>query len=274
MIKADLHVHTEMSDSSFTIEQVLELAKEKGLTHIAITNHDTVKGLKEAVELGKEYGITVIPGIEISAYDYKRNRKVHLLGYGIDLEGKHIKKICDRLLKDRNEMTLNQACIIRDLGYDISVEEVKQYSKNSGVAYKQHIMQVLINKGYIEQIYSPLYKELFGKNGPCEMELEYIDIYDALDAIIKDKGIPVIAHPGQLKSYELIEELVDKGLVGIEKYHISHSKEDEEKIDELANRYNLIVTGGSDFHGDYAKKRVLGCRTTPQETVEYIIKNI
>ena len=80
MIKADLHVHTEMSDSSFTIEQVLELAKEKGLTHIAITNHDTVKGLKESVELGKEYGITVIPGIEISAYDYKRNRKVHLLG--------------------------------------------------------------------------------------------------------------------------------------------------------------------------------------------------
>lgn len=274
MIKADLHVHTEMSDGSFTVEEVIKLAKEKGLTHIAITNHDTVKGLKEAIELGEKYGVNIIPGIEISAYDYKRNRKVHLLGYGIDLEGKNIKNICDRLLKDRNEMTLNQAKIIRDLGYDIYLEEIKKYSKNSGVAYKQHIMQVLINKGYIQEIYSPLYKELFGKNGPCEMELEYIDVYDALEAIIKDNGIPIIAHPGQLKSYELIEELVDKGLVGIEKYHVSHSKEDENKIDELAKKYNLLITGGSDFHGDYAKNRVLGCRTSPQESVEYIIRNI
>ena len=88
-----------MSDSSFTIEQVLELAKEKGLTHIAITNHDTVKGLKEAIELGKKYGLEVIPGVEISAYDYKRNRKVHLLGYGIDLKNKALnKKMID--LKD------------------------------------------------------------------------------------------------------------------------------------------------------------------------------
>ncbi len=274
MIKADLHVHTEMSDGSFTIEEVIKLAKEKGLTHIAITNHDTVKGLKEAIELGEKYGVNVIPGIEISAYDYKRNRKVHLLGYGIDLEGKNIKNICDRLLKDRNEMTLNQAKIIRDLGYDISLEEVKKYSKNSGVAYKQHIMQELINKGYIQEIYSPLYKELFRNGGPCEMELEYIDVYDALEAIIKDNGIPIIAHPGQLKSYELIEELVGKGLVGIEKYHVSHSKEDENKIDELAKKYNLLITGGSDFHGDYAKNRVLGCRTSPQESVEYIIRNI
>ena len=274
MIKADLHVHTEMSDGSFTVEEVIKLAKEKGLTHIAITNHDTVKGLKEAIEIGEKYGVNVIPGIEISAYDYKRNRKVHLLGYGIDLEGKNIKKLCDTLLKDRNEMTLNQVKIISDLGYDISLEEVKAYSKNSGVAYKQHIMQVLINKGYIQEIYSPLYKELFRNGGPCEMELEYIDIYDALDAIIKDNGIPIIAHPGQLKSYELIEELVDKGLVGIEKYHVSHSKEDENKIDELAKKYNLLITGGSDFHGDYSKKRVLGCRISPQESVEYIIKNI
>ena len=173
MIKADLHVHTEMSDGSFTVEEVIKLAKEKGLTHIAITNHDTVKGLKEAIEIGEKYGVNVIPGIEISAYDYKRNRKVHLLGYGIDLEGKNIKKLCDRLLKDRNEMTLSQVKIISDLGYDISLEEVKAYSKNSGVAYKQHIMQVLINKGYIQEIYSPLYKELFRNGGPCEMEIEF-----------------------------------------------------------------------------------------------------
>ena len=270
MIKADLHIHTDISDGSLSTEEVIKNAKEKNLTHIAITNHDTVKGLKEAVELGKKYNIVVIPGVEISAYDYKRNRKVHLLGYGIDLDGKHITNLCERLLKDRNEMTLKQVQIIRSLGYDITEEEVKIYGKNSGVSYKQHIMQVMIDKGYVKEIYAPLYKELFKKNGPCEMEIKYIDVFEAIDAIIKDNGLPVIAHPGQMKSYELVKELVDKGLFGIEKYHVSHSLEDYERVDELSKLYNLIVTGGSDFHGSYAKNRSLGDFITPSESIEFM----
>ena len=274
MIKADLHIHTDISDGSLTTEEVIKQAKENGLTHIAITNHDTVKGLKEAMQLGKKYDIVVIPGIEISAYDYKRNRKVHLLGYVIDLEGKNITKLCENILKDRNEMTLKQVQIIKSLGYDINENEVKAYSKNSGISYKQHIMQVLIDKGYVKEIYDPLYKELFKKNGPCNMEIKYIDVFDAIDAIIKDNGLPVIAHPGQMNSYELIGELVDKGLFGLEKYHVSHSIDDYEKVDELARLYNLMVTGGSDFHGSYAKNRTLGCCTSPSNSVKRIMKNI
>ena len=270
MIKADLHIHTDISDGSLSTEEVIKNAKEKNLTHIAITNHDTVKGLKEAVELGKKYNIVVIPGVEISAYDYKRNRKVHLLGYGIDLDGKHITNLCERLLKDRNEMTLKQVQIIKSLGYDITEEEVKVYAKNSAVSYKQHIMQVLIDKGYIKEIYAPLYKELFKNNGPCEMEIKYIDVFEAIDAIIKDNGLPVIAHPGQMNSYELVKELVDKGLFGIEKYHVPHSLEDYERVDELSKLYNLIVTGGSDFHGSYAKNRSLGDFITPSESIEFM----
>ena len=273
MIKADLHIHTDISDGSLTTEEVIKLAKENGLTHIAITNHDTVKGLKEAIEIGKKYDIVVIPGIEISAYDYKRNRKVHLLGYGIDLEGKNITKLCEKLLKDRNEMTLKQVKIIKSLGYDINEEEVKAYGKNSNVSYKQHIMKVMMDKGYINELYPPLYKELF-KHGPCNMEIKYIDVFEAIDATIKDNGLPVVAHPGQMNSYELIEELADKGLVGIEKYHISHSEEDCKKVDELLKKYNLIATGGSDFHGNYAKNRTLGCRTSPSESVKFILDKI
>ena len=274
MIKADLHIHTDISDGSLTTEEVIKKAKENGLTHIAITNHDTVKGLKDAIELGKEYNIVVIPGIEISAYDYKRNRKVHLLGYGLDLEGKHVSNLCKRLLKDRDDMTLKQVDIIKSLGYDINRDEVKFYGKNSETSYKQHIMQVMIDKGYVEEIYAPLYKELFKNNGPCNMEVKYIDVFDAIDAIIKDNGIPVVAHPGQMNSYELIEELVEKGLVGIEKYHISHSEEDYKRVDKLAKKYNLIVTGGSDFHGSYVKNRNMGCCTAPSESVKFIERRI
>ena len=272
MIKADLHIHTDISDGSLTTEEAIKLAKENGMTHISITNHDTVKGLKEAIELGKKYGICVIPGIEISAYDYKRNRKVHLLGYGFDIEGQHLTKLCSRLLNDRNEMTLKQVEIIKFLGYDITLDEVKEYGKNSGVAYKQHIMQVLIDKGYINEIYAPLYKELFQKNRPCHMEVEYIDVYDALEAIIKDNGIPVLAHPGQMNSYELLEELAHKGLVGVEKYHRSHNEEDHEIIDRLAKKHGLIITGGSDFHGKYGKDNTIGSHTCPSESISHILE--
>lgn len=271
MILADLHIHTDISDGSLTTEEVIKLAKKNGLTHIAITNHDTVKGLKEAIKIGKEEGIYVIPGIEISAYDYKRKRKVHLLGYGFDLEGKHITNLCKRLLKERNEMTLKQTDIIKSLGYDICIEEVKEYGENSEVAYKQHIMQVLIDKGYIDKIYAPLYKELFKNNGPCQMEVEYIDVYDAMEAIIKDNGIPVLAHPGQLNSYDLLEELIDAGLLGVEKYHISHNDEDYSRIENLAKKHNLIVTGGSDFHGTYGKNVTVGSYISPVESVEFIL---
>lgn len=271
MIKADLHVHSDISDGSFTTEEIIKLAKENGLTHIAITNHDTVKGLEDAIELGNKYGVIVIPGVEISAYDYKRNRKVHLLGYGFDLDGNHITHLCKRLLKDRDEMTLRQIKIMNTLGYDISEDEVKSYGKNSGISYKQHIMKVLMDKGYTDDIHPPLYKELFKNNGPCHMEVEYIDVYEAIDAIIKDNGIPVIAHPGQLKSYEILEELVEKGLIGVEKYHPSHSEEDHKIVENLAKKHNLIVTGGSDFHGEYNKKRKIGSCISPIEGVEFIL---
>lgn len=271
MIKADLHIHSDISDGSLTTKEIIILAKENNLTHIAITNHDTTKGLKEAIELGNKYGVTVIAGVEISAYDFKRNRKVHLLGYGINLESQHINNLCKRLLKDRDEMTLRQVEILNSLGYDISKEEVQLYAKNSGISYKQHIMKVLMDKGYTDDIYPPLYKELFKNNGPCHMEVEYIDIYDAIDAIIKDNAIPVIAHPGQLKSYEILEELVEKGLVGIEKYHPSHNEEDYIKVDNLAKKHNLITTGGSDFHGEYNKKRKIGSCISPSKSVEFIL---
>ena len=131
-------------------------------------------------------------------------------------------------------------------------------------------MQVLIDKGYIKEIYAPLYKELFKNNGPCEMEIKYIDVFEAIDAIIKDNGLPVIAHPGQMNSYELVKELVDKGLFGIEKYHVSHSLEDYERVDELTRYLRVIVTGGSDFHGSYAKNRSLGDFITPSESIEFM----
>lgn len=273
-IKADLHCHTTISDGSFTVKETLELAKMNGLTHLAITNHDTVRGLKEAIALGKEIGITVIPGIEISAYDYKRNRKVHLLGYNFDLKGTHLTVVCKKLLEDRHELSIKQSQIIRSYDYELPQEALDIYSKDSQVLYKQHIMKALMDRGYTEHINGKLYHNLFKGSGPCNLEIEYIDVFKALEAIIADGGIPVLAHPGQLDSYELVEELVPLGLRGIEKYHCSHNEEALIKIQQLADKYQLFVTGGSDFHGLYGTEGTIGSFICPEESLNYLKANV
>ena len=201
-MKGDLHVHTSISDSSFTTEETLKMAKENNVTHIGIVNHDTVRGLKDAIKMGEKLGIRVIPGIEISAYDYKNNRKVHMLGYN--------------LLKRRNENSKWQIRKIIEAGYDLDIKFIREKSEDSNIIYKQHIMQALIEKNYTDKIYSDLYQKLFKNNGICAKDIEYIDVFEALKAIKKDNGVAVLAHPGQLNSYEIIPELVKEGLDGIE----------------------------------------------------------
>ncbi|MGL4346371.1 MAG: PHP domain-containing protein [Cellulosilyticaceae bacterium] len=250
-MKADLHIHTTISDGSYGIEAIIGMAKVKGLTHLGITNHDTVQGLGEMMRIGREEHITIIPGIEISAYDQKRKKKVHLLGYGFDLEAPHIKAICEPLLEARNAQTLWQLDKVMALGYQIDPEAVLGRAAKSGVCYKQHIMAELMLKGYSTGVYDTLYQQLFKGNGVCQGDIVYIPVEEALAAIKRDHGIAVLAHPGQLDSYELIPELAQQGLDGIEYNHKDHTKEDKARILASVKADDLLLTGGSDFHGAY-----------------------
>lgn len=268
-MRGDLHVHTNISDGSFNIDEILRIAKEEGLTHIGITNHDTVNGLTEAIELGKEFGIKVIPGIEISAYDFQNNRKVHILGYNFNLQREHIRQICDPILKKRNRNSMVQMEKIINEGYDLDVNYIKSLSISSEVIYKQHIMQALIQKHYTDKIYSDLYKRIFKNNGVCASGIDYVDVYKAVEAIVNDGGIAILAHPGHLNSYDIIPELVSKGLRGIEINHHSHTEEDKQKIRSFAEDHNLILTGGTDFHGSYGENNIkLGEIESPTEYLD------
>lgn len=270
-MKGDLHVHTNISDGSYCIEDTLQMAIKNQVTHIGITNHDTVKGLKDAIELGKNLGIKVIPGIEISAYDFKNNRKVHILGYDFNLDGKHIKKLCDPVLEKRHESSKEKINILIKNGYDLDLDYILQLSKDSEIIYKQHIMMNLIKKNYTESIYSDLYKKLFKNQGICSGDIQYIDALEAVKAIKKDGGLAVLAHPGQLNSYDIISDLVSAGLGGIEINHHSNKNDDLIKIKELSQIYNLILTGGSDFHGQYEEVSYdIGSFTCPEETLRLL----
>lgn len=267
----DLHVHTNISDGSFSTEEVIRMAKKKGITHIAITNHDTMRGLEEAVELGNQIGVKVIPGIEISAYDFENNRRVHLLGYNFKLDGLNINQLCYPTLIKRNIKSEEQVSKLLYEGYEIDLIYLRTISRISKIIYKQHIMDALVKKHYTDSIYSDLYRRLFKNNGVCAGEIKYVDVYDAVEAIQKDGGVAVLAHPAQFNSFDIIPKLIEKGIWGIEINHHSNSKEDQMRILEIANKYNLQLTGGSDFHGKYSEKPIdLGDITTPSKVLNYL----
>ncbi len=268
-MKADLHVHTNISDSSLSIEETLKMACKNGVRYLGIVDHDTVEGIGKAIEAARQYGVEIIPGIEISAYSYKKNKKVHILGYNYSHHATNITKLCSTMLEARTQMSLWQVQKLIENGYDISVEEVMNKATNSTAVYKQHIMDVLVDRGYTYKIYSDLYYSLFKNNGICCGSIDYIDVFEAIKAIKNDGGLAVLAHPGQLDSYDLIGEIVAVGLDGIEINHIDHTPEDILRICAIREKYNLLLTGGSDFHGEYGVELEIGDICMPEQYIEF-----
>ena len=260
---ADLHVHSHYSDGFSSVKELFEMASHKGLTHLSLVDHDTIRGIESAQIAGEKHGITVIPGIEISAYDFLRNRKVHILGYSFDKNATHIQELCEPLLTRRHENSLWQIEQLRKYQFDIEVEDVAEIVKMSGVIYKQHIMECLTNADFNTDAYRQLYKKLFKGNGICARDIEYVDAISAVKAIKADNGYAVLAHPGQLDSFDIIPDLVKNRLDGIERNHTDHSEEDRQRVEQYANEYSLFQTGGSDFHGRYGNSVEIGDELSP-----------
>lgn len=250
----ELHSHSNISDGYLDTRELIELAKSKKITHLAISNHDTTNGIIEAINLAKKYDITIIPSIEISAFDFKNKKKVHILGYYFDPKDDFLDDFCKDLRVRRIENSIMMIEKIVKLGYKISLEQVKEFAKKSTGIFKQHIMHALIQSGYSETIYSPLYYELFNaKDGKVFTPLVYIDVFDAVQAIKQCNGLAVLAHPALSDCINLVPALKKVGLDGIEVYHTYHNEEQVSYLLEVAKEKKLLVTGGSDYHGFYGK---------------------
>ncbi|BBI35925.1 PHP domain-containing protein [Cohnella abietis] len=259
----DLHCHTKVSDNSFTIREVISMAKEEGVSHLAITDHDTTSGLLEAKLIGHELGVHIIPGIEISAYDYSRQTRAHILGLYVTPGHNALSELCEPMIKKRHEASYAMVERIIAAGYDISWELVESYAVGGTGVYKQHIMHALLTKGYTETIYGTLYKKLFsrGEDGAAEgiayMKLDYVNVYDAIDAIRQAGGVPVLAHPKQFNNFAAVPAWKTAGLQGIEVLHPLHDEQAEKLSRQIAVNFGLLQTGGSDFHGFYGERE--GC---------------
>ena len=259
-IRVDLHVHTTVSDGSDAFTEALAQAAERHITHIAFTNHDTTSGLDTAIDLGEAYGVEVIGGVEISAWDAVRERKVHVLGFGLASDSPAVEALCAPVLKRRTENSKWQLDRLLEAGYALDVDRVCAIASASTALYKQHLMAALTGEPYGSDAYQTLYRTLFKGSGICARDIEYVDARDAVAAIVEDGGVAVLAHPGQLDSYAIVDDLAACGLRGIEKYHPEHGLKDWAACAMLADRYGLVCTGGSDYHGRFGRIPHLGFR--------------
>lgn len=265
---ADLHCHTKISDGSTGIDELVEIAKSKGIGAIAVTDHDTFAGVTRAQVHGKKHGIEVIHGAEISAYDYERNRLVHLLCYLCDspdrLEGTFQKTAESR--KDAMNLALHKIMRI----YPISPQMVAKRAVGSSGIFKSHIMQALMDAGYTDKMYGSLFNKLFNwRIGIVRTKIEYPDVFEVLRLIRQANGVAVLAHPGVYNSIDLIPQLVDNGLDGLECWFPRAKEGETDKLISLCDEYDLVKTGGTDFHGSNSTHvNPLGTCLTPEDQLQ------
>lgn len=254
MIYADLHVHTNHSDGTMEIEDVLKMAKEKGIKAIAITDHDTVDHYFEAKQIGEALGIEVIRGVEMSCYDMDVHKKIHIIGLWLNDEIPHVEALCNKTLQCRDRYHRELILGLKEKGYSISYEDAKKYSPYN-IVFKMNIFQALKEK-YPDEMNAERYRELFASETSLETDLKmgYIDIKEGIQAIRQDGGIAIIAHPCEYNNYDEIEKYVGYGLQGIEINHPSMKEEDYLKTRNFALKYHLFESGGSDFHDELLTK--------------------
>lgn len=269
----DLHCHTKLSDGSLGIEDVISQAKRMNIDFLSITDHDTMSSFSRADILGERHGVKILHGVELSAWDKKRNSKVHILCYApkkpdrlevLCLKSCEIRKACS---KEMIEKVMEK--------YPITLESILKHTTSSKSIFKQHIMRALIDYGYALEFYGELDKELFNpQTGSCYVEREYPDVNAVLDLIHSARGVAVMAHPAQYDNMELLEELAKTGKIdGVEVNHYSANENYRSELRSIAEKYDLIQTGGSDFHGLYnAVPTHLGSESTTKENLDRIIK--
>jgi predicted metal-dependent phosphoesterase TrpH len=270
---ADLHMHSRCSDGSLPVEALIDLARKNKVETISITDHDSTVSLKRAILAGESKGINIIPGIEISAWDPKYKQKIHVLGYSFRKQSKHIENLCKPIRLARHKNTLKQVKLLENSGYPVSLKEVLAEANNDddeGILYKQHIMAVLIRKGEAQSMYGRVYNLLFKNNGIVQMDIEYVNYKNAVDAILADGGLPVLAHPGLIKNRTNLEDICSAGFMGIEYWHPGNSRKVQKELEDRGILTEMILTGGSDFHGTYGDEPIVGTYTTPDSYGELL----
>jgi predicted metal-dependent phosphoesterase TrpH len=256
----DLHTHSNASDGTLSPREVVRLAKERGLAAFALTDHDTIDGLAEALATGRELNLEVIPGVEISARHALGS--MHILGYFLDYESELLASrlaVLKQARKDRNPQIIAK---LNNLGIPITLEQVEAIS-GGGQVGRPHIAQALYQRGFVRSL-QEAFDIYLGNNGRAYVSKFRFPPGEAIGMIRDAGGLAVLAHPFTLGLHTfdallpLLQELMDLGLAGVECYYPEHSADQQALYLSLARKLGLLITGGSDFHGDNKPEISLG----------------
>ncbi|MCI9110963.1 MAG: PHP domain-containing protein [Eubacterium sp.] len=269
---ADLHCHTKLSDGSVGIEDLIVIAQKSGIDTIAITDHDCLAGTVRGQVIGKRYGVNVIPGVELSAFDFEAGKKVHILSYLADAPNR-LESVCKRTSVARKRA--GQIMMLKVASrFPITSDFIINHASGSTNLYKQHIMHALMDAGYTDKIFGDLYYALFDESSETNIlaPTKYPSVEEVINEIHGAGGIAVLAHPVKFNNFDEIEKYVDMGLDGVEVWHPSADEETVGRLTEFCKKKKLLMTGGSDFHGIYGNKTVtLGTCSTPQEQLDKLM---
>ena len=249
------------------IDELIAIAKRRGLSAISITDHDTTAAATRAVIIGRRQQLNVIHGVEFSTIDTPRQKKAHLLCYLCDIPDR-LEGMCRRTSESRKKSSM--AMVRKVMRYfPITPELIVKCATGSTNIYKQHIMHALMDAGYADSIYGDIYDQLFAPgHGAALVETEYPDTREVLELIHSAGGVAVLAHPAAYHNEDLLEELTDSGLDGVEVWHPDHDETDSERLLAFAKEHSLLATGGSDFHGMYSPAaRPLGSTAVEDDCV-------
>ncbi len=245
---SDLHMHTNFSDGRMSPEELVAAAKAAGLKYIAITDHDTVDGVTHLYENGlyPSCGIRLIPGIEFSAYH--PTQEIHILGYNIDIYHHDLVDKLSDVIEARWTRFAEMIERLQKLGYDIKESEVLTLAEDSRAVSRSHVAQILVKKGYFSTI-SDVFLSLLGKGKEAYVPHYYLEVEEIISLVRSAGGTPVLAHPKLVRDDDIVERICQMGIQGIEVFYPQHDAEDTKRYMEMADKYHLLVSGGSDFHG-------------------------
>jgi len=261
---ADLHLHTNYSDGTYSPGELVAQGKKAGLSALAVVDHDTIEGVVPCIAAGEDDGLEVLSGIELSAEC--DNLEVHILGYLIDYRDERLKERLEVLKKNRVERIYKIAQKLQDMGVNLNPEAVFEIS-GKGTVGRLHVARAMLKEGLIGSTYEAFQKYI-GDKCPAYVLGFRFSPQEAIKLIKDAGGIPVLAHPYSISDDKLLFKFIGYGLMGLEVYYPEHSQSMVNFYLDIAKKNNLLVTGGSDCHGAAKPEVRIGSMKIPYELVE------
>lgn len=271
----DLHIHTTASDGTFSPKEVVEMALERNLSVIAITDHDTVAGVEEAMEASEGNEITVVPGVEISCL--YSGREIHMLGLFLDWKKSEFLEHMEEMRREREDRNKKMIEKMQETGIPVTKEKL-QFGEPDTVITRAHFARFLEQEGMVKKK-DEAFKKYIGEGCPYYLPRRYIPYEKAIDWIKEAGGLAILAHPylygfKEPKIRQMLLDLKEAGLDGLEAYHSSVNNGQSNLLREYAKEYGLLVSGGSDFHGSNKPYVHLGVGKGNVRITDYVYEKL